>query len=94
MIRAAHLTKHFKVHKRPPGFAAAVRSLVRRRYEVVKAVDDVSFTIQRDICIQFLTSAVGRGASALGCEDMRQLYLKCLTESLSVAADKWLKLRA
>ena len=54
MIRAAHLTKHFKVHKRPPGFAAAVRSLVRRRYEVVKAVDDVSFTIERGERVGFL----------------------------------------
>jgi ABC-2 type transport system ATP-binding protein len=54
VIRAAHLTKHFKVHKRPPGFAAALRSLVRRRYEVVKAVDDVSFTIERGERVGFL----------------------------------------
>jgi ABC-2 type transport system ATP-binding protein len=54
VIRASHLTKHFKVHKRPPGLAAAVRSLVRRKYEVVKAVDDVSFTIERGERVGFL----------------------------------------
>jgi ABC-2 type transport system ATP-binding protein len=54
VIRAANLTKHFKVHKRPPGFAAALRSLVHRSYEVVKAVDGVSFTIARGERVGFL----------------------------------------
>ena len=54
MIRARDLTKHFKVHKRPPGFASALRSLVRRRYETVKAVDGVSFTIERGERVGFL----------------------------------------
>ena len=31
MIRAKELTKHFKVHKRPPGFGNALKSLVRRK---------------------------------------------------------------
>jgi ABC-2 type transport system ATP-binding protein len=54
MIRADNLTKHFKVHKRPPGLAAALRSLVSRTYEVVKAVDGVSFTIERGERVGFL----------------------------------------
>jgi ABC-2 type transport system ATP-binding protein len=54
VIRAEHLTKHFRVHKRPPGLAAALRSLVRRKYEVVKAVDGVSFTIERGERVGFL----------------------------------------
>ena len=54
MIRARDLTKHFSVHKRPPGFASALKSLVRRRYEVVKAVDGVSFTIERGERVGFL----------------------------------------
>jgi viologen exporter family transport system ATP-binding protein len=54
VIRADQLTKHFKVHKRPPGFAAALRSLVHRTYEVVKAVDGVSFTIERGERVGFL----------------------------------------
>lgn len=54
MIRARDLTKHFRVHKRPPGFAAALRSLVHRNYELVKAVDGVSFTIERGERVGFL----------------------------------------
>ncbi len=54
MIRARELVKHFKVHKRPPGFAAAMRSLVKRKYEVVKAVDGVSFSIARGERVGFL----------------------------------------
>jgi ABC-2 type transport system ATP-binding protein len=54
MIRARELRKHFKVHRRPPGFAAALKSLVRRKYETVKAVDGVSFTIERGERVGFL----------------------------------------
>jgi tetratricopeptide (TPR) repeat protein len=32
VIQARGLTKHYRVHRRPPGIAAAVRSLFRRRY--------------------------------------------------------------
>ncbi|MBX3162467.1 MAG: ATP-binding cassette domain-containing protein [Deltaproteobacteria bacterium] len=54
MIRARELVKHFRVHKRPPGFASALRSLVRRRYETVKAVDGVTFSIERGERVGFL----------------------------------------
>jgi ABC-2 type transport system ATP-binding protein len=54
MIRARELTKHFSVHKRPPGFASAMKSLVRRRYDTVKAVDGVTFTIERGERVGFL----------------------------------------
>jgi len=54
MIRAKELTKHFKVHKRPPGLASALKSIVSRRYETVKAVDGVSFTIERGERVGFL----------------------------------------
>jgi ABC-2 type transport system ATP-binding protein len=54
MIRATDLTKHFKVHKRPPGVGAALKSLFHRKYETVKAVDGVSFTIERGERVGFL----------------------------------------
>jgi ABC-2 type transport system ATP-binding protein len=54
VILARELVKHFRVHKRPPGFASALRSLVRRRFETVKAVDGVSFTIERGERVGFL----------------------------------------
>jgi ABC-2 type transport system ATP-binding protein len=54
MIRANELTKHFRVHKRPPGFVSAIKSLFRRHYEIVKAVDGVTFTIERGERVGFL----------------------------------------
>ena len=54
MIVAKDLKKHFRVHKRPPGFGAAVKSLFNRTYETVKAVDGVSFTIERGERVGFL----------------------------------------
>ena len=45
MIRARELAKHFKVHKRPPGFASAMKSLVHRTYDTVKAVELLAGTV-------------------------------------------------
>ena len=54
MIDVVGLTKHFRVHRRAPGLRAALRSIVHRRYDVVKAVDDVSFRIERGERVGFL----------------------------------------
>jgi viologen exporter family transport system ATP-binding protein len=54
VIRARELVKHFRVHKRPPGFVSALRSLVHRTYDIVKAVDGVSFTIEKGERVGFL----------------------------------------
>ncbi len=45
MIEVRRLTRHYRVHKRPPGLAAAFRSLFRRVYETVVAVDGIDFDI-------------------------------------------------
>lgn len=54
MIQVEHLTKHFEVHEREPGFAASIRSLFHRKYRTVKAVDDISFTIPAGQIVGFL----------------------------------------
>jgi ABC-2 type transport system ATP-binding protein len=54
VIRARDLRKHFKVHRRPPGLAAAIKSVFHRTYDVVKAVDGVSFSIERGERVGFL----------------------------------------
>jgi ABC-2 type transport system ATP-binding protein len=54
MIVARELVKHYRVHRRPPGLRAAVRSLFRRRYETVRAVDGVSFTLAPGERVGFL----------------------------------------
>ena len=45
IIRAKDLTKSFKVLRRRPGFWGGIRTLFSSDYEIVKAVDEVSFAI-------------------------------------------------
>ena len=54
MISVRDLSKHYRVHKRPPGLAAAVRSLFHRSYTTVKAVDGISFEVQPGERVGFL----------------------------------------
>src|SRR5438105_13772608 len=54
MIEVARLRKWYRVHRREPGLKAALRSLVHRTYEQVKAVDDISFSIAAGERVGFL----------------------------------------
>ncbi len=54
MLSVRGLRKHYQVHKRPPGLRAAVRSLFRRTYTTVKAVDGISFEIRDGERVGFL----------------------------------------
>jgi ABC-2 type transport system ATP-binding protein len=45
MIETEGLTKHYRVHERDAGLLAGVRSLFRRRYRTVAAVEDLRFAI-------------------------------------------------
>jgi ABC-2 type transport system ATP-binding protein len=53
-IEVDALTKHYKVHRRKPGMAAALKSLFHREYEVVKAVEGLSFQIAPGERVGFL----------------------------------------
>ena len=54
MIRVDDLVKTFRVHRRPAGLGAALRSIFHRKYEIVRAVDGVSFKIDRGERVGFL----------------------------------------
>jgi ABC-2 type transport system ATP-binding protein len=54
MIEVRNLSKSYRVHKRAPGVAAALRSVLRRRYETVQAVADLSFEIAEGERVGFL----------------------------------------
>jgi ABC-2 type transport system ATP-binding protein len=54
MIEVQHLCKVYRVHKRPPGLAAALRSVLRRKFEPVQALDDLSFSIAAGERVGFL----------------------------------------
>ena len=54
VIRVSGLSKHFKVPTREAGLRASFRSLFHRIYRTVKAVDDISFTIEPGEVVGFL----------------------------------------
>jgi ABC-2 type transport system ATP-binding protein len=54
VIRANDLVKTYRVFQKRPGLGGAVRSLIRREYKEVRAVDGVSFTIEPGEIVAFL----------------------------------------
>jgi ABC-2 type transport system ATP-binding protein len=54
VIDVRGLSKHYQVHKRPPGVGPALRSLFHRRYETVKAVDGIAFRVEPGERVGFL----------------------------------------
>ena len=54
MIDVQGLSKHYRVHRRPPGLAAAFRSLFHREYETVRAVDGIDFSVGEGERVGFL----------------------------------------
>jgi ABC-2 type transport system ATP-binding protein len=49
-----HLHKYYQVHRKEPGLRGSLRSFFRRKYEEVKAVQDLSFTMESGEIVGFL----------------------------------------
>ena len=54
MIEIQHLQKTFRVAKRGAGFGQALKSLIHREYEEIKALDDISFSIQEGEMVGYI----------------------------------------
>ena len=54
MIKVEHLTKHFKVRRHHRGRFAALRNFFTREHNLVRAVDQVSFTIKKGELVGYL----------------------------------------
>lgn len=54
IISVRNLSKHYKVYRKEPGLMGSVKSLFNRKYEVVKAVDDISFDINEGELLGFI----------------------------------------
>jgi ABC-2 type transport system ATP-binding protein len=54
VIQVQHLSKYYKVHQKEPGLRGSIRSFVHRKYEDVKAVDDLNFHIDEGEVVGFL----------------------------------------
>ena len=68
-ISVSHLKKYFRIYKRQAGFLSSIYSFFSRPGETVKAVDDISFTIQQGELVGFI------GPNGAG----KTTTLKCLS---------------
>jgi len=69
IIEVKHLKKYYQVHKKEPGLAGSIKSLFKRKYEDVKAVDNISFEIEEGELVGFI------GPNGAG----KTTTLKCLS---------------
>ncbi len=68
-ISVKNLVKEYTVYKKEPGFVGSLKSLFSRKYEKVRAVDDISFEIEEGELIGFI------GPNGAG----KTTTLKCLS---------------
>ncbi|MGD9129488.1 MAG: ABC transporter ATP-binding protein [Candidatus Woesebacteria bacterium] len=54
VIQVDQLKKYFKVYRKEAGLTGSIKSLWHREYEIVKAVDDISFTIDSGEIVGFI----------------------------------------
>lgn len=54
IIIVNHLSKHFKQHKKQPGIKGSLKALFKRKYKTIKAVDDISFSIDQGEMVGFI----------------------------------------
>jgi ABC-2 type transport system ATP-binding protein len=69
VIQVRNLKKYFQVHKKEPGLTGSIKSIFSRKYETVKAVDNVSFSIEEGELVGFI------GPNGAG----KTTTLKCLS---------------
>ena len=69
IVDVSHLKKYYQVHKKEPGLIGSLRSLVKRKYFDVKAVDNISFQIEEGELVGFI------GPNGAG----KTTTLKCLS---------------
>ena len=62
IITVEHLSKHFKVYKRRTGFWGNLSSTIARQHDIIKAVDDVNFSLERGELVGYI-GANGAGKS-------------------------------
>lgn len=78
IISVSHLSKHFQVHQKEPGLLGSVKSLISRKYETKKAIDDISFKINEGELVGFI------GPNGAG----KTTTLKCLSGLLYPTSGK------
>lgn len=54
MIEVKNLSKEFKIYKKDPGLLGSLKSIIKRKVEIKKAVDNISFNIDKGEIIGYI----------------------------------------
>lgn len=54
VIQVINLKKYYQVHQKEPGLLGSIKSLFHRKYFDVKAIDGISFEIDRGELVGFI----------------------------------------
>ncbi|MBN2015644.1 ATP-binding cassette domain-containing protein [Candidatus Dojkabacteria bacterium] len=54
IIEVENLCKYYKQHKKEPGLKGSIKALFKRKYKTIKAVDKISFTINKGEMVGFI----------------------------------------
>lgn len=78
VVEVKNLKKYYQVHKKEPGLIGSIKSLFARKYEDVKAVNNISFNIEEGELVGFI------GPNGAG----KTTTLKCLSGLLYPTSGK------
>ncbi len=78
VVSLSHFKKYYSVHQKEPGLLGSLKSLVARKYQTVRAVDDISFEIGEGELVGFI------GPNGAG----KTTTLKCLSGLLHPTGGK------
>ena len=53
-VSVSHLQKHFTVNTKSPGLAASLKAIINPDKKIVKAVDDISFSLNQGELVGFI----------------------------------------
>ena len=54
IIYVKNLSKSYKVVERISGFKNAIRSFFKRKYRIIRAVDDITFTVKKGEIVGYI----------------------------------------
>ena len=70
IIIVKSLCKSYKVSKRNSGIKNALKSFIKKEYDIVKAVDDITFDIKEGEIVDFTLIETAKGCQAVNVREV------------------------
>lgn len=64
IIQVKNLNKEFKIKEKESGIKGSIKSIVKPKYKVIKAVDDINFEVEKGEILAFIGPKVYNNKNA------------------------------